>query len=399
MIEKVREKPSASEQFDPNTSLIALSNIVKHMPGHLYWKDQHGVYKGCNDRQAKSLGMKDASEVIGKTDFELPWPKCSAKQFWENDQALMQNKHAIAVEELAIVDGKQTPVLSHKTPLINQETGEIEGTLGISIDISKQKQAESQLLREKKKVEQSDQLKTAFIENMEHDIRTPISGIFGLVDILLEKEEDGQKKEMLSLLRGASKELLDYCNSLLDFTKVEIAARPVIEKPIDLRKLLAGIFALEIPLAKQKHISLNYHIDKSLPAIILSDDFRLKRILLNLIGNALKFTQIGSVNVDIQPTHKISQQQFVLSISIQDTGIGIPDDKQNLIYQKYVKVTPSNKGLYKGTGLGLSIVKQFVGELEGEIQLESELGKGTIFTILLPVKQSLASEPPSTLAT
>lgn len=387
---KARKVEQLSERFDPNTSVIALGNIVKNMPGHLYWKDKNGIYKGCNDRQAKSLGMKSPSEVIGKTDFELPWPKNSAEQFWENDQKIMRNRNSVVLEEFSILDGKETTVLSQKTPLIN-ENGEVEGILGISIDISKQKEAERQLMKEKKKVEQSDQLKTAFIQNMEHDIRTPISGVFGLLDVLSKEENNPKNKEIISMLINASKELLDYCNGLLDFTKLEAGPQPVTEKPIDLQNFLESIFSLERPTAKQKNIELSYSISSDLPQVILSDEFRLKRILLNLIGNALKFTQLGSVEVSINQILPVQNRCFVLEISVEDTGIGIPDDKQNLIYQKYVKVSPSNKGLYKGTGLGLSMVKQFVGELNGEIQLESEIGKGSMFTVLIPVKKSLLS--------
>lgn len=354
--------------------------VLLNTAGNLYWKDRKGRYLGCNSTFAKIAGLKSPDDIIGKSDYDLFLDilgEEGIQKLIDVDKHVINNDTEKTLEESGIDElGRKAFFLTKKIPLKDSK-GKVIGIIGNSINITKQKQA--------------DLLKKAFIQNMEHDIRTPISGIFGLIDNFSRKENDPEKREVLSMLSDATKELLDYCNNLLDFTKLESEPQPITEKPIDLYRLLEGIFALERPAAKQKDIKLTYTISNELPKIILSDEFRLKRILLNLIGNALKFTQLGSVEVVISQIPPIQNQHFVLEISVKDTGIGIPDDKQNFIYQKYVKVSPSNKGLYKGTGLGLSMVKQFVGELNGEIQLESELGKGSTFTVLIPVKLSLSS--------
>lgn len=367
--------------------------VLLHAAGNLYWKDRNGRYLGCNLTFSKLAGLDNPDDIIGKSDQDLFSDYLSHEEIQklvDVDRYVVNNNQEKTLEETGIdAQGNEAIFLTKKIPLKNDK-GETIGLIGNSINISKQKEAEYQLLKEKKKVEQSDQLKTAFIQNMEHDIRTPISGVFGLIDILSKDDSGSCNKEILSMLSDASKELLEYCNGLLDFTKLEAGPQPVTEKPINIHQLMKSIFALEMPAAKQKNIELNYFISNELPEVILSDEFRIKRILLNLIGNALKFTQVGTIEITINPIPPVKNRCFVLEISIKDTGIGIPEDKQNLIYQKYVKVSPSNKGLYKGTGLGLSMVKQFIGELDGEIQLESQLGIGSTFSLYIPVKQSIA---------
>ncbi len=155
---------------------LALQNIVANMPGHVYWKDTEGVYLGCNNRQARSLGLTRAEEVVGKTDFDLPWGGDSAQRFRENDLRIMESGKTETVEEPAIVDGKPAIVLSQKTAIID-DNGDSIGILGISVDITYQKEMERALILAKEKAEASDGLKTDFIHNMEHDIRTPFTGV------------------------------------------------------------------------------------------------------------------------------------------------------------------------------------------------------------------------------
>ena len=355
--------------------------MLLHTAGNLFWKDREGRYLGCNLAFAEVAGLKCPDDIIGLSDHDLFRDflgEEGIRRLVDVDQYVLTKEVEKTVEETGIdINGNKAYFLTKKIPLRDQE-GIVIGLIGNSIDITKQKQA--------------DILKSAFIQNMEHDIRTPVSGIYGLTKDLFNRETDKAKKQALSLASEAAKELLDYCNGLLDFTKLEAEPKPVTEKPLHIHKLISSIVKLEKPAAGQKQLELSFNIAENFPKIVLSDEFRLRRILLNLIGNSLKFTQTGFININIRRATTLNNRYFVMELSVQDTGIGIPEDKQNLVYQKYVKVSPSNKGLYKGTGLGLSMVKQFVSELDGEIQLESELGKGSTFTLLIPVKQSLSEE-------
>ena len=201
------------------TNVLALKNIIASMPGHVYWKNHDGVYLGCNDRQAVSLGMVSGEDVVGKTDFDLPWNSDSAQKFRNNDLRIMETGMTEIIEEPAIVDGKPAMVLSQKSPIKN-EAGDIVGILGISVDITKQKAMERELIVANDKAKASDQIKSDFIHNMEHDIRTPLTGIYGMINLLVDQETMDDKKSLLVDIALSAKELLDYCDGILDFSKV-----------------------------------------------------------------------------------------------------------------------------------------------------------------------------------
>ena len=186
----------------PNTDAnieTALLNIVANMPGHVYWKDRDGVYLGCNDRQARSLGFNSADNVIGKTDQELPWAVGVAENFRKNDIHVMETGVAQVLEELSYMDGKQVIVLSQKIPLKNKN-GKIVGILGISFDITERKKMEEDLRHAKEAAEAADHAKTEFIANMGHDIRTPLTGIIGMSGILADEVQRPDEKEHASII-------------------------------------------------------------------------------------------------------------------------------------------------------------------------------------------------------
>lgn len=378
------------EDLYSTSSIIALKNIVRNMPGHLYWKDEFGVYQGCNDRQAQSLGFKDGDQILGKTDFDLPWLSESAKQFIENDRRIMATCQSEIFEEKAVVDSKPSIVLSHKSPLLDDK-GDVRGVLGISLDISKQKETETKLKHMAFELERSNQIKSDFIQNMEHDIRTPFIGVYGIINILAEKEKNPQKKELLKAVSLSAKELMDYCDSILEFSRIESETIPIAAKNFSLVTLIESVIGIEVAAAKHKGIALSFICDEQLPSIVSGDPYRLKRILLNLLSNAIKFTENGFVKLSIfVEKQDETTREIILKFIIEDTGLGVPEDKKILIFEKFTKVIPSNRGLYKGLGLGLSIVKQFMEELGGDLHLKSELNTGSVFTILLPFRRPLS---------
>src|SRR3990167_4462072 len=274
---------------------------------------------------------------------------------------------------------------------IFNEQGEHIGFAGISSDVTKNKLIEENLRKAKQDAEEANQLKTHFINNMQHDIRTPISGIWGVTQHLSETEADPKKKELLIDLANCSQELLEYCNDLVDFTNIEYNSRPVTKKSFDLRKVLETSIAIQAPAAKAKNLELSLICDSQIPTTIMGDSYRIKRILLNLLSNAIKFTKTGYVklkaNLEKPPNHRRS---LVIRFAVEDSGIGIPDDKKEMIYEKFMRVDPSNRGIYKGSGLGLRVVKQFVEELNGDIHVESVLNKGTTFIVDLPLTVPLS---------
>ena len=368
-----------------------LSQLIDCIPGSLYWKDSEGRYLGCNMFMVKTAGLKSLNEIIGKTDFEL-WPT-NAKKIRENDVSVMESNKPIFLEEkIRIHSGEIMYFASNKVPL----TDELDNVVGIicnSLDITKLKKTEKELKEAKEKAELSDSAKSIFIQNMQHDIRTPFAGIFGFTKILADQETNIKKKHFLQDIATSAKELLDYCDNILDFSKIEHGTAPILEAFFDIRKIANSVAEIESIAAMHKKLNLSITYDDKIPKAVVGDPQRLKRILLNLVSNAIKFTGSGKVTVSIKlATLNNTKRTCIIKFIICDTGIGIPVDKQHIIYEKFVRCTSSNKGIYKGQGLGLSIVKQLIEELDGDIHLKSEVGKGATFTFLLPFKLPLTYE-------
>jgi two-component system, OmpR family, aerobic respiration control sensor histidine kinase ArcB len=369
---------------------LPLEHIVSHLPGHVYWKNELGVYMGCNNRQAKTLGFINGSEVIGKTDFDLSWGKTldMAAAYRENDIRIMKNGETSVVEEVALINGKKTVFLSQKTPLKNKE-GRIVGILGISFDISRQKKLEKKLVKAKESAEFANQLKSEFVRNMEHDIRTPFSGILGMTKLLEEQEKDPIKLQIIADISCCAQELLTYCCSILDFSKVESGSLPIASRSFYLKDLLESVLKMELPAAKNKNLCITAHLNPAIPSQIIGDDYRLKRILINLLSNAIKFTNHGKICLKINPSIRglaKTNKRVILKFSIEDTGIGIAKERLKQLCEKFNRLTPSNLGVYKGQGLGLKIVKQFVQEMGGKINVASAPGKGSTFYCFIPFK-------------
>lgn len=375
--EKVREE---------NPEQLALNNIIANMPGHVYWKDKNGVYLGCNNRQAKSLGFQFGSEVIGKTDFELPWKKDMANLFRQNDIRIMQTGEVEVVEEKAQVDGKETTVLSQKTPLKNNE-GDAVGILGISIDISDRKKMETELREAMIAAQAASRAKSEFIANISHDLRTPLTGVVTMSDDLTDRLKGLEGEQEAKWLYQSGQQLLDFCNNILDSVSADnYTEQDLKEECFDLRELIQAVGNIEMPMIKSKGLNFIVKIDNHVPSYLIKDEAKLYRILLNLIGNAIKFTKKGYVSIDVNLIEK-NNDNVTLKFCIIDTGIGIKPELQAQIFDRFFRADPSYKGIYKGNGLGLYIAQKYVQLLGSDrIYIESEEGKGCRFFFTLSFK-------------
>lgn len=377
---------------DKDKEIYRLKNVIENLPGSIYWKDQNGVYLGVNCFSIEKMRSVNLAwqDIVGKTDYDL-FPKEVADAYRKNDLEVMTSGHESSREEvITLPNGEILIQLSSKRPL-RDEQGDIVGIVGNTVDITYLKKVESELREAKEKAEAANQLKMAFIRDMEHDIRTPFSGIYSITKYLYEQETEPNKKEFLGHVVNSSKELLNYCNTILDFSRIESGVLPLTEKKFNLHKLLDSVIMIENPAAQFKNLELLFEQSSDLPQIILGDQYRLHRILINLLSNAIKFTKTGFIKLTAK-LQKTDSRQAIISFIIEDTGIGIPPHQQEIIFEKFTRVIPANKNLYKGNGLGLKAVKQFTEELEGEIELASELDRGSIFICTLPFKLPLISE-------
>ncbi|MBU2545851.1 MAG: ATP-binding protein [Pseudomonadota bacterium] len=369
--------------------IFHLKHIIDVIPGSIYWKDKDGVYLGRNKFSEEKMGSAGLStdSVVGKTDYDF-FSKDIADMYRKNDLEVMKKKIEFSSEEEIMLPNKKKIVqLSFKRPMYDKN-GKVCGIIGNTVDITHLKEIEEELRIAKEKAEVANKIKTEFIHNMEHDIRTPLSGIWSVIHALEGDETSLEKKQLLNEVSRAAKELLNYCNGILSLSQLESGELPVCGKKIDFIKIVTDVITLENPSVETKKLKLSC-VFPAPSMFIVSDDFRLSRILLNLIGNAIKFTDRGTIKIVVEALKKLSARKALLVFSVQDTGIGISEKLQSAIFERFTRGTSSNKGKYKGAGIGLHIVKQFVTDLGGEVDLVSEEENGATFVCRIPVKVPL----------
>lgn len=370
-----------------------LENIIANMPVSVYWLNRKGEYLGCSNNFAKLLKLRTRSDIIGKTYKDL-YDSKSGEFYKVVDAEVMNTGIAKTLEEpLYHPDGTESIWLSSKVPLRNS-AGKIVGMLGTSVDITARKHAEQALKKAKEAAETANKAKSEFLENMRHDIRTPLSGIVGLAELLNDEKISRAKiREFTKNLEQASKELLRYLNEVLESINVASGEIPLLKKRFNLKETLENVIKFHQPVAIEKELTLALFIDEDIPEYLIGDSVRIYRIVLELIINALKFTKKGHISV-FATLGKKSGRKIIIKIAVEDTGVGISPEKQQDLFVRFKRLTPSYEGIYKGAGLGLSIVKQFLEDLEGEIYVDSHLDKGTKFVCLIPVKEPLLEEDP-----
>jgi len=369
---------------------MAFENLIAHLPGHVYWLDRNNIFLGCNELQAKYAGLKNRYEIVGKSNYDMPW-RDHADALNAVNNKVMSTGQEYSVEELNVAkDGSEGIFLSKKVPLLDAKNN-IIGILGISVDITKQKEVERKLIEEKEKAEAANRAKTEFLENMRHDIRTPLSGIAGFAELVKDENDLNKLKRYFAPLAESSSELLRYLNEVLDAFNVASGDIPILKKKFNLKKTIENVVKLHQTKANEKRLQLTHYVDDRISAYLMGDHVRLYRIILELVANALKFTEKGNISISASLVKK-EERDIVVRLEIADTGPGIPVDKQQELFVTFKRLTPSYQGIYKGTGLGLSVVKQFVEELQGEVYIESVPNQGSKFICLLPLRESLLND-------
>jgi signal transduction histidine kinase/CheY-like chemotaxis protein len=360
-----------------------IKKISACIPGNFYWKNKQAQYLGCNDTLLKTLGFKSVSEILGKTDGDL-WPQY-AGELKKNDIQVMKEKKPIFFEETLIFNEKTMYFTAIKMPLLDHEQN-IIGILGNSLDITKLKEVQRELSIAKEAAEAASHAKTEFIANMSHDIRTPLTGIVGMSKLLEDNVHEVNLKQYAYWLGESGRQLLHMLNGILDVVSADnVNEKDLQEEAFSLHQVIEDIIQLELPSILLKRLNLITYIDEAIPSYLVGDLTKIHRVLLNLLGNAIKFTEKGDVKIQVSLLEQ-SKTHVLVQFRISDTGIGIPRELQNRVFDRFYRITPSNKGTYAGHGVGLHIAQSYVELLGSQIQLESEVGEGTSFHFDLSLK-------------
>ncbi|HVX11723.1 MAG TPA: PAS domain S-box protein [Pirellulales bacterium] len=358
-----------------------LQSILDNARAVIYVKSVDGRYILVN-RQFESLFHTRRGEVVGQTDFDLFAPEL-AEAYRANDEQVLAAGAALQFEEVAPQDDGPHTYISTKF-LLYDSNGVPHALCGISTDITERKQAEVELHKAKEAAEAASQAKSVFLANMSHEIRTPMNGIIGMTELVLDTALNPEQREYLKLVKESADALLAVINDILDFSKVE-AGRLDLEKiGFSLRDGLGDTMKSLAFRAHTKGLELACHVASDVPEHLLGDPGRLRQVLINLVGNAIKFTDTGEVVVDVALDRgtapaAAADGEVLLHFCISDTGIGVPADKHALIFEAFEQADTSTTRRFGGTGLGLAISRKLIELMGGRIWLESEEGKGSRF--------------------
>ena len=289
--------------------------------------------------------------------------------------------------------GKLTDILLNGSVYKN-DNGNVMGVVVVARDITDQKRFENELIEAKsktecatQKAEESTKLKEAFLANMSHEIRTPMNAIIGFSDILSKRKMGDQEMKYVSSIKSAGENLLTIINDILDISKIEAGMMTFEATDFSIKEIFKSLEAIFIGKAKEKNLELLFNYEEKIPNVLLGDQTRLFQIIINLIGNAIKFTSKGSVHV-FAKVLKNEDEKVLVGFTIKDTGIGIPPDKLDDVFERFQQAESHTTRKYGGTGLGLSIAKQLVELQGGTLSVRSELNIGSEFSFCIPYKKS-----------
>ena len=353
-----------------------------------------------NPAAARMLGCA-AEEWIGPATSAATPPQADASFYRLNDyvvdSTLRDGEAQRAPDEIFWRrDGSLLPVEYSVAPM-HADTGEISGAVVVFSDISERKRGEAVLIRTMEAAEAATRIKSQFLANMSHEIRTPMNGVIGMTDLLLDTELSAQQREYAETIRSSADLQLTIINDILDFSKVEAGKLVFEELDFDLHETVEATVELLAAAAQKKGVELQSYVNPDVPARLRGDPGRLRQVLTNLLGNAVKFTGEGSVSLHVSVDAHCSVSvdacpRTQLRFEVKDTGIGISKEAQARLFEAFVQADGSTTRRFGGTGLGLAISRQLVKGMGGDIGAEGEPGEGSTFwfTVNLPVQAPAA---------
>ena len=368
-----------AEQSDLIKSLLDASSDL------IFIKDAAGVYRGCNDAYARQLSLPPAS-ILGRRDADL-YPSWRAETFLESDAEAYRIRGSVTMEEWQENDSGELRLLQTvKTPQFGSD-GTPRGIIGISRDVTENRLQEERARQVAREAERASMMKTSFLANMSHEIRTPMNGVLGMTEILLDSGLTGEQVHFAEMVKSSAVSLLSILNDVLDLSKIEAGRLELEETAMDLPGTVSACVRMLAVSASARGNELLMDLRPEVPHAVVGDPARLRQVLTNLVGNAIKFTKEGEVVVEVSVDEDAGDLQWV-RFAVRDSGIGIPPDKLDTIFEEFQQADVSTTRTHGGTGLGLAISRRLVRMMGGEIRVASTLGEGSEFSFTLPFRRA-----------
>jgi len=383
--------------------------FLENTSDFIYFKDKNSRFIFCSQTLANITGHASWRDMVGKHDLEV-FPKDAARIYYEEELPVFQEGKPLLNKTDPYYDeqSRQRWVNTNKWPVFGDDKKTVVGIFGISRDITELKQAETALrklneeLEEKVKTrtadldkarreaEQANSSKSDFLAAMSHEIRTPMNGVIGMIDVLHQSSLHGYQVEMVNLIRESAYSLLGIINDILDFSKIEANKLEIEHAPMPVADVVESVCRMLDDMAEKKGVELTLFVDPAIPAEVLGDTLRLRQVLINLSNNAIKFSgkqQSGRVSVRARLVES-TPEQVTLEFRVTDNGIGMDEQTLSGLFTPFTQADISTTRRFGGTGLGLSIVRHLVELMGGEITVQSEPGKGSIFNVRIPFERA-----------
>jgi len=362
-------------------------NLVDNVPVAIYAKRDDLKLSYVNRGWSELTGIP-GDQAIGKTDVEVFGPQGAA--FVEGDRQALCAGVPLEIEE-TVTDsaGVERNQVARKS-VMKASDGSLY-LIGTTTDVTELKQRERELEEARKRAVLADRAKSEFLANMSHEIRTPMNGVLGMAELLAKSNLDPKQKTFTDIIVKSGNALLTIINDILDFSKIDAGQLVLDPAPFNLGEAIEDVATLVSTRAKEKDLELIVRVQPDLPEIFVGDVGRIRQIITNLLGNAVKFTDSGHVLVNV--TGEVGTGRTELTIAVTDTGIGIPADKLKQVFEKFSQVDASSTRRHEGTGLGLAITSRLIELMQGRIAVASEEGKGSTFTVTLALDTAAHQKP------
>ena len=356
-----------------------LKAVMEATADIIFIKDMNFVFRGCNQKMCEFFGLSEEN-IIDSSDEDHFGPDAVA-EFRKIDRLVMMGNKTITIEEwVEYPNGSKVLLETVKSPSLD-ENGNVIGLIGIARDITDRYHQEMALKEAKEIADSANQAKSIFLSNMSHEIRTPMNAIIGFSGILNDMMDDPCCRNYLDAIITSGDSLMSLINNVLDLSKIEAGKFELQYLPVCLESMLNELKVIFEKKASEKGLEILVECG-NLPESFVLDPSRLRQILMNLIGNATKFTEKGFVRISAESRFLNDQwSRASLEIRVEDSGIGIPEDKYEDIFETFQQVPGQQSEIYGGTGLGLAICKELVELMDGEIRVESTLGQGSTFIV------------------